>query len=358
MSTRLRYLGLLLTIGAAALGAASLEGPRLGVVFDPAAKTLRPILGIPGAAIIGQPLVLHPEMEQAAVSPQQDYALATTGEGREVVLLHLDGSPARSIHGVASAPDRVALSSLGRAAALYYSDRNRIQVLTGLPGAPKAAFELYLSAGESPSALVVSDDGHVVLTGIANTVFRITPSGEVPVLHGLRQVTSIALISVQGRTTANSSKGRPSPVHDGMGNPETEVTPSASTGGYDAIVADSGQNRIYRVRDVTGAAETQVLAGSDKGIAQPVAVAVSRDNQRVFVANAKSGATTILDLSGDAKPAKVSCACKPTGLARLTGDSVFLLTEPSARPMWVLDADAHQPRVVFVPADLPRTSDK
>lgn len=324
MKTRMLWLALASLVAAAAVKAASLEGPRLGVVFDPATKDLRPILGIPGAAILGEPLGVHLELEQVAVSPQQDYVLATVGEGRQVVLLHLGSTSVSSapIRGVAPRPDHIVLSPLGRAAALYYKHADRIQVLTGLPGAPRAAAELYLSPGQSPSPLAVSDDSHLVLVGIAGTVFWITADGEVPLLDGLGQITSIALA------------------------------------GHDAIVADGRHNRVYRVRDVTGNVETQVLAGQDEGIAQPVAVAVSRDNRRAFVANAKPGGITILDLRGDNPVARIACACKPTGLDRLTGDSVFRLTEPSARPMWVLDASGHKPRVVFVPPELPRTSEK
>ena len=36
----------------------ALSGPRLGLVFDPAAGSLRPIAGIPGAAITGDALRL------------------------------------------------------------------------------------------------------------------------------------------------------------------------------------------------------------------------------------------------------------------------------------------------------------
>ena len=323
MKTRVFWLALASLIAAAAAEVASLEGPRLGIVFVTNTKALRPILGIPGAAILGEPLEARLELEQAAVSPQQDYALATTGEGREVVLLHLGSTSVSSatIHGVAPGPDQIAFSSLGRAAALYYKHADRIQVLTGLAGAPRTAAELYLSAGQSPSALAISDDGRVALAGIAGTVFWITADGEVPLLDGLVKIASIALA------------------------------------GHDAIVSDFHHNRIYRIRDITGDAETQVLAGPDQGIAQPVAVAVSRDNHRAFVANYKSGAVTILDLRGEAAPAKIACACKPTGLNPLAGDS-FRLTEPSSRPIWVLDAGGHKPRVVFVPGELPPSSKK
>jgi len=50
----------------------------------------------------------------------------------------------------------------------------------------------------------------------------------------------------------------------------------------------------------------------------------------------------------------LSCQCTPTGLDRLAGTDVFRLTEPSTGPMWVLDAGAHQSRIVFVPPAVSR----
>jgi len=46
------------------------------------------------------------------------------------------------------------------------------------------------------------------------------------------------------------------------------------------------------------------------------------------------------------------------GLDRLDGDNLFRLTEPSNKPMWVLEASAKETRVVFVPAALARSSAK
>jgi DNA-binding beta-propeller fold protein YncE len=104
--------------------------------------------------------------------------------------------------------------------------------------------------------------------------------------------------------------------------------------------------------------ETDILAGSAQGIAAPVAVAVSSDGLHAFVANGKSGTVAILDLQGKTPVRKFACGCKLTGLDRLDGDNLFRLTEPSNRPMWVLEANTKETRVVFVPAALARSSAK
>src|SRR5258706_5783343 len=125
-----------------------------------------------------------------------------------------------------------------------------------------------------------------------------------------------------------------------------------------ALVADAAANQIHRLQNVTSGLETDVLAGPAQGIAAPVAVAMSSDSRRAFVANGKSGVVAILDLQGKAPVQKIACGCKLTGLDRLDGDNLFRLTEPSNKPMWVLEAGAKETRIVFVPADLARGSAK
>lgn len=303
---------------------ASLEGPRMGMVFDSSMRALRPILGIPGASIMGDPLKSVLDLRRVSIAPQQDYALAAQGEHNEIAVLRFDRSPMTSalVPGTHHGPDQMVFSPGGRVAAVHYKDRNRIQVLSGLPASPKVVDELYLSGTAVPSALAVGDD-NTVLAGVGSSVYWVTHSGEVPVLTGVRKVSAITL------STARL-----------------------------ALVADGATNQVHRLHNLTSALETDILAGAAQGISAPVAVAVSSDSRRAFVANGKSGTVAILDLQGKAPARKIACGCKLTGLDRLDGDNLFRLTEPSNRPMWLLEASAKETRVVFVPASLARSSAK
>jgi len=303
---------------------ASLEGPRMGMVFDSSTKAIRPILGIPGAAIMGAPLKTALDLRRVAISPGQDFALASQGEHNEVVVVHLDRAPMTStlVQGAHRGPDQMVFSPGGRVAAIHYKDGNRIQVLGGLPSAPKVMDELYLSGSALHSTLAVGDDNTVLASG-GNSVYWVTHSGEVPILKGVGKVSAITL------TTARL-----------------------------ALVADAGTNQIHRLQNLTNALETDILAGPAQGIATPVAVAISSDARRAFVANGKTGVVAILDLQGKTVLHKIDCGCRLTGLDRLDGDNLFRLTEPSNKPMWVLEASAKETRVVFVPADLARSSPK
>jgi DNA-binding beta-propeller fold protein YncE len=301
-----------------------IDGPRLGVVFDSAQKALRPILGIPGAATLGQPVGGGLGLRKIAIS--QSFVLATQGEHNQVVVLSLTQTPLTAVvvPGADRGPDELVLSAGGQAAVLYYKkERNLIQVLSGLPASPKVSAELYLSAGQSPSALAVSDDGKTVLAGAGSKVVLVTGTGEVPVFSELGSVAAI-------------------------------TSPVAGT----AFIADGGHNQIYRVRGLGGNMETDVVAGSKQGISSPVAVAVSHDGSRAFVANSKSETISIIELEGQVSVTKIACGCTPTGLSLLSGGDVFRLTEPSSRPMWVMDASAREARVLFVPPDLAGGSQK
>jgi hypothetical protein len=224
-----------------------------------------------------------------------------------------------AIQGADRGPDQLSISAGGTAAALYYKSGNHVQLISGLPAVPRISARLYLSAGQVPSALAISDDGQTLLAGVADSVYWLSPSGEVPILRHLSKIVSIALAS-----------------------------------NHTALVADGVGNQIHRVQNVTTAVEPDIVAGPKEGIAAPIAVAMSHDGKRAFVVNGKSRTIAIFDLQSKTEVGQLSCECTPTGLYRLAGTDVFRLTEPSNGPMWVLEAAAHQSRIVFVPPAVTR----
>lgn len=119
-----------------------------------------------------------------------------------------------------------------------------------------------------------------------------------------------------------------------------------------AFAADSGRNQIHRIQGIGGTAETEVIAGPQDGISNPVALAVATDNSRVFVANGKAATLTTIVLSAQTSVSHVACGFTPTGLQRLAGNEVFRLTEMSSAPIWVMEANGREPRFLFVPAAL------
>jgi len=292
---------------------ARISGPVLGYVLDREAAALRPVFGIPGAATLGPQLDLGGEIHRSTIAQEAGYALAAVGAERRVRLIRdLEGERSSTLLAdVPPEPEGMLLSPAGSAAALVYGDS--VAVVTGLPGAPVVSrtFErATLLAGARIWA--ISDDGAHLLLSAPEAVYLLDAEG------GWRFLLST------GRTAAAAFLA----------------------GSAEVVIADAAWNRVAWIR---ASGEVIPLAGDAEGILDPVAVGVSRDNRRVFVANAGSRAVAVLDLAGG--PASlVACQCELTGLERMQGNAVFRLSDPTADPMWVFDGDAREARVVFVPA--------
>src|SRR5262249_6341626 len=111
--------------------AQSVDGPRLGVLFDRAASSFRPIVGILGAATVDEPIELGAPVDRAWVAPGHRFALAHARDTDTILLIDFRHA-APDVHlldWIDTAPDRVAWSPLGTTAALWTSTRRRLEVV-------------------------------------------------------------------------------------------------------------------------------------------------------------------------------------------------------------------------------------
>ena len=324
--------------------------PVLGYVFD-GGNGLRPMIGVPGAASIGNALDLGFAISGATVPAGHDYILVTTHESSWPRVVQLRGgtisvqaldsivieqqqqqvqpdeceSPiddvsrrprpsCRTYAATAAAKiDRIALSPDGSAAALFSGSQHRIYAFINLSGAPQLLGSFDIGRVTAPSALGISDDGKTIAVGISNR----TPG-------------SLLVMNLDGSRFVTASMRHPSAI-------------AFTRGGDSVIVADDVENKIYSI----GAGQPITLAGAENGISGPTAVAVSNDGQRVFVANSLSGSITTIRMSGTVdEPLK--CDCVLSGLQPTNTDSVFRLTDFSGGPVLLLDASNATPRLVFV----------
>jgi len=296
----------------------ALGGPLLGLVFDPAAGSLRPIRGIPGTAIAGEALRLGLAISRAEISPTGDAALAVKAGDSSVALVHASGGDwvADSLGGVQPAPDRMVFSPGGVAAALYYA-AGRVQLVTGLPGAANVAGEIDVSGLPAPvTAMAVNDAGSFLLmaAGQAESVsLYLVPIGSTPSLVAtFRSVVALRLFDA----------------------------------GRQALVTDPLAGAVFLISDPAGAAALQVVASAPDGIQGLVAAETDAAGERVF---AVTGAGTVYVFNRTGGPvATLDCSCAPAGLFRLAGAAAFRLTELAAGPLQVLDAGG-APRIVAVP---------
>jgi hypothetical protein len=335
--TRILYLVPALAITAISVEAqqATIAGPVTGYVFDSSAQSLRPILGLPGASLLGAPLDFGSSISGAVIAPRQDTAFLTTADGAlhlfalnaaspaEITVSGLLGGAANPVSfGESSTAGRasrrplrpspssqVVFSPSGTAAALYQAES--IQVISGLPGSPAVAGSFHV--GSAPDSFAVSDDGAVLLISADKSVRLI---GSFADLGDLMDTTRNALLAF-------------------------------APGTHDAAITDPAGAGVVLYHDLTGADTSQVLAPVNPNISAASAAAFSADGKSLLLASASRQSITALDVSAGSSNI-IACSCSPTSLARM--GSVFRLNELSSAPLWLLNPQPAQPQVLFVPA--------
>jgi hypothetical protein len=147
----------LLLFGAAAGAWAQIGGPSLGLVPDGA--QVRAMYGMPAAGAVGAVISGGRSLANIAISPAQNYAVAT-GTDDGATLLVLPSGAVSPIAGAAVNASRIVVSPQGSVAALWVPAGSQIQILSGLPGAATIRSINATAFGE-PTAFAVSDDGEV-----------------------------------------------------------------------------------------------------------------------------------------------------------------------------------------------------
>ncbi len=292
-------------LAVAPAAAQTIRGPVLGYGWDETAARLRPILGIPGSALVGEGPEVGVELATAEVSPTQDFALALEAGSGAILELRLPAGEARPAPGSPGAA-RIFFSPAGAAAGLYYEDKRAVEILKGLPEAPVAGDRWEFDGPVTAAA--ISDQGQVLAATVDGSL-----------LAGGRRIGSL------GRASAMVFLPRSG----------------------DALVADQARSEILLLRDVFGAGERLVLAGEREGVERPMAVAGA--GRRVLWVNAGSAIVNVLNLDGGPLE-RVPCTGVVAGLFPLRESGVFRLTAFSEEPLYLLEAAAGAPQILFVPA--------
>lgn len=306
----------------------AIGGYTLGFVYDARVSAMRPLAGIPGAAVIGPPLDAGQPIRQAYLAPRQNYAVALT-DGGALLLQFVSASdpPVVTPLGFDSTAARIAaLSPDGSAGAFYSADEAVIRVVTGLPASPTVDRRVTTAAVSGAIRLLaISNDGAALVAAADGTA-----------------TDEIVLLDSAGNAGALTNS-----THVGA----LQFAGDAK----DLLVADDSDDTVFVIRDVSGAALPQLLADSDSGIAGPVGLNTSSDG-RLIVANGR-GANIVLFATDGSQLGAYSCPCTPAGLNRLNGSAVFQLNSISTTdPLWIFDGDSTTPRVVFVPVDQSESS--
>lgn len=298
--------------------------PSAGYIFDPEARSIRSILGSPGASVIGPPLDLGIPVASSVISPRQDFAILVGAENADVRVLQLqpDNFRIQVLPQSAPAPRLVTMSPSGRAVGLYYSESPaKLQVFAHLSQAPLLAHEINLdSLTGDLLAAAISDDGEAVLflTGDReNSSTWLSYAGTNPIR--LQSIPSISVMAFQ-------------------------------SDGYDVAMA-TRDGQVFSLRNLVTSPDLQTLWSQNDRTSDPVAVRFSREGTRVYLVT-RQGMTASLGVETEGATF-VDCGCHPSGLFSLNSGTMIRLNEISDGPLKLLDIANPEPRIWFVPALLP-----
>jgi len=265
------------------------------------------------------------DVKSVTVSPRLDGAIATATDGGAHFLRIDDGALTEAPAGDIGANAQSIVFSPGGSAAALYSG-NSVQVVTGLPSAPKLRSTISVGsqaargAGGQPSsrpqprrvAMAVTDDGEYLLFATGNSVRLLGANGDD---QTILETGGAALVAF-------------------------------AAGSHDAAIADPHGVGAIVVKDAAGVPTRRSLA-SREAIATATGIAFSADGSHLLVAS--PGDRAVLSYSVDSgERTAVACECAPSGLTAM--GRVFLLNELGKDPLWLFDAAAAEPRTVFVPA--------
>ncbi|MBI5281870.1 MAG: hypothetical protein HY858_09330 [Candidatus Solibacter usitatus] len=316
-------LALAVSVALAAAQDTVLRGPLSGLLVDPAGRSLRAIVGMPGAAYAGDPSVSGVDFASAA--PNGETALVSRNGGVSIVHALQTGTPAwLELSGQTPGISLAAWSGSADSLALLDSAARRL--------------DLWSNLSAEPARL-----GSVDLTAISDPVvsLAVLPDG----LH--------AFAAVQGETSAALYLLTP-------GETPRLLVPLARAGalllsGGELFAADLGRNEVLRIANWDRNPSVTAAAPSGLGLDGPVGIALSADRSLLYVANARSRQVLTVDLASASVRNTLDLDFIPTRLERLGPGSLYLLDRgvAGAQPAQLLDTAAQ--RVWFVPVS--RSSD-
>ena len=287
-------------------------GPTLGYVFSPTDGTLRALLGVRGSAQVSASIVPAGVYVAGEASTAGSVALLEDGNGSLFAFDLPLSQPVHVADGLA-ANARVVFAPAGQSAVVYAPGGTSLMVVSGLPGNPQV--QTRTSAGPLVLA-AVSDAGTVAVAQQGSPV-------RVGTLSAAGSFSAVAAVQAAGGI-------------------------SFMPGADNLLIADSGANTAALVRGVSSGPSVQAL--SVTGLSQPVAIAGSYDGHWAVIADGGDQNLFRVDLTTGTAAAMLTCACQPTMASSLTGGGTFRVNSIYGGPLWTVDTTSTQPQLLFVPA--------
>lgn len=307
----------------------SVTGPVEALTFDAPTRSVRAVIGVPGAASFGPALLDN--LDLASVAPGQNYGLVFEG-GQCFFVSNLGVSGLGSkitkapIPNAQARPEGIEWAAGGSLAILYSRAGNWFQLLTGFPASPTAGAVVDVAPlGGSLSAVASDAPGKQIAAAV-------TGDQAGAYLYSSGQFTRLAALS-------------------------DPVSLSFSTDGETLYALDAAAPEVTAITLAGDAYQNFALSG----MTNPIAIQAARDsaNQPVlYIAGGSDRSLRILDVSSGQVAADIALLFQPTGIAPF-GATTFVLAGRSraANPLWLLSSSASPP-AYFVPAVQARATDR
>ena len=301
----------LLVASAAFAEDARFVGPQLGYIFDPTSRQIRPLVGVPGAAVVA---TAHNglRLDKAVFAGDGSIAIGYEAGGGRLVWTN----PSRADAGATAIPDSLAsfdLAALSRGAtsAIVYAQAcNCVQILTDLRNDPKVQRTVALPEGASVRALAINDEASVfVIADGSGKLVMNTPD-------------FASELSISTNSIAFSPDG--------------------------SIIAavDDARKTVALISNLKTSPELVEIASERDGLKQPAAVGFVTAS-KLLVAD-KDSLVHVVDLAlGSVQPAE--CACTPELIQSTADPKVYRLTDAGAGPVWIFEIREDSVRTLFVP---------
>lgn len=265
----------------------------LGFLPGPGPLELSTILGIFGAARLGNPVAVPETAIRLHVATGQNYALVEQSSDSPLAIWDLAAdTELTAIAGVMPHPDLVVFSPRGDSAALYAREAGQIQVIAGMPNRPEVRKTLPSLSSATAGMIAVSDDANVVV---------------------LRNSAGDVLVSNDGKNWQ--------PFYGAYSPSVWTFVPKT----HDLIAADNQENAIFLIEQAGSNHARIVLAEN----CLPDQMSVTRDGQTLVALDSKRGTLWTIDL----KRRTMTGATPATNLHSLSilrGGNTFLASSQDA----------------------------
>jgi len=293
-------------------------GPITGLVFDAPTKSIRRVLGMPGAAHLS-PAVLS-DVEWATVAPNGRVVIAIRqGEARLISVADINQDPPGvSLAGLFDQPQWSAWVPDSTAVVLYSPTARAVQVvrLTAQSAVADSPIEITGAEGDITALAIDASSKVAVLAVKGSGIYRVTSDGAVQVLP-MADASAIAL------------------------------SPSGDT----LWVADRSNGQVLEISSPSSSPEIRVLLSDAGRFADVSALGLSSDGSRLYLASRSAQLLYWLDRSTELPSDGIALDVPATQFSPLGRASLLLLgsRDKAGDPFYLLDEQSG-PGLFFVPA--------